>query len=474
MSKLNKRAKDIFGVACMSAAILTAILLTQWAFGQERPAVPFAESPVPTSSPHVAAQVHVAVPVVVVVPDPGVASVSPGGPVIAVESTVATGVTSIDDQQHAADTGVMVLDADIFTAAQPAQGETFPWASPFGLRDGLLDGAVLDSARAMSLLFACDDEPALREFLIGEGFTLRQPGGSDESGDPTGPANPASPVRALPRDFLVGVTAYEYAGAYCTADQEVLESVDPPAGATPAGTSATPADAMLAGAPVADAAAAGVTVLRFVDRSARAVTFALANPNRPYLIYVAAEGLSVDAFRVLAGSNVVGVVVGHYRHADDEPVDFATAADDVLRVTRAVRLVSDVPVLLAVGAVNIHTRDTERAWADAFGDDIRGFDGFAIYGLARFPAILEAVENPRELILRRMGLPDRPCILIEFVGTSFQYATSERAYVEKVWAARAKPLIAALRKQQWRGLVTWSATLDDARIKATALHNAMK
>jgi len=328
---------------------------------------------------------------------------------------------------------VMLNGVDVVSVAAQATSAVRaspwqPWWESFATDN-------LDVANTTAMLLACDDDAALREHLAAEGLTLSQPDA------------PASPTRPLPQDFLVGVTAYEYADAYCQADQNVLEEVEPPA---------------------------GVTVLRFVNHSDAAAQFALANPDRPYLIYVDAPGLSVDVMRVLAGSNVVGVIVGHYRHADDEPVDFAASVADVMRVTRAVRLVSDAPVLLAVGVVNIHTRDTERSWADAFGDDLKTFDGFALYGLARFPAILEAVENPRELILRRMGLPDQPCILIEFVGTSFQYGADERGYVERVWAARAKPLLAALQKQQWRGLVTWSATTDDARIKANALRNAMK
>jgi G:T-mismatch repair DNA endonuclease (very short patch repair protein) len=73
-----------------------------------------------------------------------------------------------------------------------------------------------------------------------------------------------------------------------------------------------------------------------------------------------------------------------------------------------------------------------------------------------------------------MGLPDKPCVLLEFTGTSFNYTATERNYVEKVWAARAKSLIEAMRKQGWRGLVTWSPTLDDATIKADALRSAVK
>ena len=434
MNKLSKRAKETLGVVWMSAAILAAILLAQWAFGQERPPVPVAESAATVTAPRAAEHFHVAEPVVVMVPDPGIASASPDGLVNASESIIATGVTNIDGQQQAADVGVMMMNADVYAIARHAPDAAPPWVSPWELRDNQFDGAVVDSARAMALLLSCDDELALREYLTGEGFTIRQPGA------------PASPTRVLP-DFTTGVVCYTYSSAYCDEEQEALESIEPPA---------------------------GVTVLRFVDRSDRAVAFALAHPDREFFIVADIPGLSIDALRVLAGSNVVGVIVGHYRHADDEPVDFTASAADVQRVVQAVRLVSDAPVLLAVGAVNIHTRDTERAWADAFGDDLQTFDGFALYGLARFPAVLEAVENPRELIMQRMGLPDRPCILVEFTGTSHQYAATDRSYVEKVWNAKARPLVAALKKQRWHGLVTWSADVDDARIKADALRNAMK
>jgi len=113
------------------------------------------------------------------------------------------------------------------------------------------------------------------------------------------------------------------------------------------------------------------------------------------------------------------------------------------------------------------------ATAISFTEDDTDAAGGTI-GTLTDPAILEAAENPRELILRRMGLPDKPCFLIEFVGTSFNYAATERDYVKKVWAARTKPLLAAMKKQGWRGLVTWSATLDDATIKADALRSAAK
>jgi len=380
--------------------------------------------------------------------------------------TVGSVGTAIPSESVTANAGVGAADlarsgvsGDVTKIPSAARASAWqPWWESFATTE-------TDIANTTAMLLACDDEPALRKHLLNEGFALRLPGGSGQPGgpgEPASPGEPSSPTRPLPQNFLVGVTAYEYADAYCQADQDLLENVAPPGGATSSGT--TPGGTM----------ATGVTVLRFVNRSDAAVRFALANPEREFLVITDLNGLSIDALRVLAGANVVGVIVGHYRHADDEPMDFATAADDVLRVTRAVRLVSDAPVLLAVGAVNIHTRDTERSWADAFGDDLHAFDGFALYGLARFPAILEAAENPRELIVRRMGLPNRPCILIEFVGTSFQYAAADREYVERVWAARAKPLIAALRKQQWRGLITWSATTDDARIKADALRNAVQ
>jgi len=444
---MTQRTKDIFArvVVWTLAVLLAAILLVELASGQELPAVPFGESTATVTEPHVAEIEHAATfsettiseqtsdatPVGVTVPDPGVVSVSLGAPVDATESSIDAGVLEVPGELQTAAAETPVLPSTPGTAALSSPGASPPWVSPFELCAGLFDGGVLDSARATALVLSCDDAVALREYLYANGIAVRLPG---------------SPTRPLSQDFVVGVTAYEYAAAYCAADQEVLESVDSP----------------------------GVTVLRFVDRSDAAAAFALANPDRQYIIVADINGLPVDALKMLAGSNVVGVIVGHYRAADDEPVDFAASAADVLRVVRAIRLVSDAPVLLAVGAVNVHTRDTERSWADAFGDDLGGFDGFAIYGLAKFPAILEAVENPRELILRRMGLPDKPCILVEFTGTSFHYAANEKDYVEKVWAIKTKPLLAAMQKQRWRGLVTWSPTIDDVRIKADAIRAAVK
>ena len=452
---MSPRMKNVLGVAWMSAAIFATILLVQWAVGQERPPVAWYEestlSPTDTTVP--VAEPVTAVPSVVTLTvepmsaAPGVSAMPttptpppslpdagglPSEPVAAMP--IPMGGMPMSVEPSTANAGVVAISAPAHATVEvPAISRPAPW-SPYWAS---ITTEETDTANTTALILACDDDEALREHLANHGITVRE----------SGPGGSARPARSLPQNFLVGVTAYEYAGAYCDTDQAMLENVPPPG---------------------------DVTVLRFVNNSTAAVKFALAHPERKFLVIADIHGLSTDALRVLAGDNVIGVVVGHYRHADDEPTDFAAAAADVLRVTRAVRLVNDAPVLLAVGAVNIHTRDTERAWADAFGDDVKLFDGFALYGLVRFPAILEAAENPRTLILRRMGLPDKPCVLLEFTGTSFQYAAAERPYVEKVWAARAKPLLAALKTQGFRGLVTWSATLDDATIKADALRSAMK
>jgi len=447
---MSKRVKNIFSVAWMSAAIFAAILLVQWAAGQERPSVSVAESPATVTEPQIAEVEYGATvsgmslpemtsatsPWYAAVPEPETAVVATSGPIALAAFVAEPGVLEIPGGPQAATAEEPVISSVPSTVAPSGPSATFPWASPFELVNGLLDGAVVDSARATALILSCDDPVALREFLFASGIAVRVDG----------------QTRALPQDFLVGVTAYEYAGAYCQADQDVLEKVEP----------------------LSTASTSWVTVLRFVDRSDAAAQFALKNPKRQYLIIADTTGLSTDALRVLAGGNIVGVVVGHYRAADDDPVDYETSVADVMRVTRAIRLVSDAPVLLAVGVVNIHTRDTERSWADAFGDDLKTFDGFALYGLVRFPAILEAAENPRELILRRMGLPDKPCILAEFSGTSFRYAAADRPYVEKVWNGKARALLTIMRQQGWRGLVTWSPDIDDARIKADALRSAMK
>ena len=134
---------------------------------------------------------------------------------------------------------VMMDGVDVVSVAvkAPSAARASPW-SPWWESFATSD---VDVANTTALLLTCDDESALRAHLAAEGLPLRQPDA------------PASPTRPLPQDFLVGVTAYEYADAYCQADQDVLDSIKPPG---------------------------DVTVLRFVAHSDAAAQFALANPER--------------------------------------------------------------------------------------------------------------------------------------------------------------------------------------------------
>ena len=132
-------------------------------------------------------------------------------------------------------------------------------------------------------------------------------------------------------------------------------------------------------------------------------------------------------------------------------------------------------MLLAVSATNEFTRKTEKSWPQAFGDDLAGFDGWAVYNLALFPAIIEAPVNPRKLILQRLGLDalgengEKPCVLIEFMGTRYNYRPADADYIRKVWRAKAPLLVKAMTGQGWRGLVVWSHDIDDAVLKVDAL-----
>ena len=92
-----------------------------------------------------------------------------------------------------------------------------------------------------------------------------------------------------------------------------------------------------------------------------------------------------------------------------------------------------------------------------------------------FPAILEAPANPRKLVLERLGLAalgdlgEKPCVLIEFMGTRYNYRPADAEYIRKVWRAKAPLLLKAMTLQEWRGLVVWSNSIDDAALKAEAL-----
>jgi len=291
--------------------------------------------------------------------------------------------------------------------------------------------------RAIHLVLSCEDDQALRDLLTREGLVLRDGG----------------EARKLP-EFFTAVA--------CNSWQEFSRE---DAAALAKGDSTSPL-----GAP-----RAGVHVLRFVGFSAaRWVKYASAHPDEKYIVIAEPDGLSIDALKVLAGPNIIAVVVGHSHAAEDRPEDYAQAAEDVKLAVKAIRLVSDAPVLLEVAATNKFTHKTEKSWPQAFGDDLAGFDGWAVSGLALFPAIIEAPSNPRKLVLERLGLAaldengEKPCVLIEFMGTN-KYKPADVEHIRKVWHAKAPLLLKAMTRQEWRGLVVWSDSINDAALKAEAL-----
>jgi nitrogen regulatory protein PII-like uncharacterized protein len=292
---------------------------------------------------------------------------------------------------------------------------------------GAIEGDEVDGGQLISLVLTSEDDHALRDLLSGQGLTLRDGG----------------QARKLP-EFFTAVLCNS-TQEFSRQDAAALEKIDSPS---------------------------GVRVLRFVAGSSAAVDYAAAHPDEKYIVIAESAGLSVNALKALAGSNIVAVVVGHYRAADVRPEDFAQAAEDVKRAVKAIRLVSDAPVLLAVSVTNEFTRKMEKSWPQAFGDDLAGFDGWAVYNLALFPAIIEAPANPRKLVMDRLGLGalgEKPCVLIEFMGTRYNYRPADAEYIRKVWRAKAPLLLKAMTRQEWRGLVVWSHNIDDAALKAEAL-----
>ena len=295
---------------------------------------------------------------------------------------------------------------------------------------GAFDGDEVDGGRFIRLVLTCEDDQALRDLLTGQGLALRD----------------AGQARKMP-EFFTAVACNSRQG-FSREDAAALEKIGSPS---------------------------GVRVLRFVDGSSAATDYAAAHPDEKYFVIAEPAGLSVNALKALVGSNIVAVVVGHYQAADVRPENYAQAAEDVKRAVKAIRLVSDAPVLLAVSATNEFTRKTEKSWPQAFGDDLAGFDGWAVYNLALFPAIIEAPANPRRLVLERLGLTalgkngEKPCVLIEFMGTRYNYRPADAEYIRKVWRAKAPLLLKAMTRQEWRGLVVWSANIDDAALKAEVL-----
>jgi len=323
-----------------------------------------------------------------------------------------------------------MVDETIYSIASGKDAQPPPpWElGEFAFVDSQFDGAVVDSARHTALLLSCGDEDILHQYLLDEGVKVLD----------------ARTVRKLPDDFFYGVMGYEYAMAYCETERQIMCEV----------------------------VHRSIVAVRYVKGSDAAVDYVKNNPDQRFVVFVDEHGLSVDALRTLAGENVVAVVVGHYHHADDPVSAFGDRVADIVMVARCVRLVSDAPILLAVSMTNLITRKFEPSWLEYFGDELDKFDGWAIYNYAFFPAIMEARDNPREAALARYSLSDKPCILVEFAGVGVAYTPAQRPAIEKTWKAKAHYFVKAMKEQGWRGLVTWSQTLDDAKIKADALWGA--
>jgi hypothetical protein len=218
------------------------------------------------------------------------------------------------------------------------------------------------------------------------------------------------------------------------------------------------------------AMAAGVIrAVRYVGEADPAVTYVTEHPEQPFVVIVDIDHLSGAALKTLAAPNIVAIIVGHFHAFDARPENYPERAQDVMRMGRAIRLVSDAPVLLAVSSLNGVTRRTEKSWTDAFGEDLVGFDGWAIYNLNQWPAFLESPANLRRVILSRLGLPEKPCVLLDFLGTPAEYPAERAKYISAVWKAKAGLLMKALKDQGWRGLIVYATHPADAGIKTAAL-----
>ena len=271
-------------------------------------------------------------------------------------------------------------------------------------------------AAFVRMALSCDADAALRDLLTGMGLTLRD----------------AGPARALP-EFLTGIDC---------------DGPDTLKAAIPAGI---------------------VRAVRYVGEADPEAAYVAEHPDQQFIIIVDIDHLNAAVLKTLGGGNIVAIVVGHFHAFDARPDEFAGRAEDVKRVMKTIRLVSDAPALLAVSSLNEFTRRTEKGWTDAFGDDLAAFDGWAIYNFNQFPAIMEARENPRKMLLDRLGLADRSCVLLDFLGGPVEVQPGQIAWLTAAWKAKAKPFLAALKTQCWQGVIVYGATAADAEIKAASL-----
>jgi hypothetical protein len=304
-------------------------------------------------------------------------------------------------------------------------GTIDPTAQTVGRLTGPVEAPAVDATGFIGLLLAAEDERGLRQLLGDEGVTFREA---------------RTPIRKLPK-FL---------RAFCCAPGTPFDPVEVE---------------HLPQLPAPD----GIKVVRYLAGAKEAVAYVAAHPNERFLVVADIRSVSAEALKSLGGGNIVAVVAGHYSAADAKPRDFQQAAAEALQVRRAIRMVSDAPVLLAVSMTNWHSRTREPGWAAAFGEDLADFDGWGIYNLTGFAAVLEADGNPRLAACKALGLdPAKPCILMDFVGTASLEA-KRHDYIRKVWGAKWPLLREAIGDQGWRGIVLHTSDPLDAKLKAEVL-----
>lgn len=309
--------------------------------------------------------------------------------------------------------------------ARMPYGKLEPAGQTVGKPAAAVDAPIIDKIDFIGLLLAAEDERGLRQLLGDEGVTFR---------------DPEAPIRKLPAFLRVFTCA--------------------------PGTPLDPIEVEhLPKLPAPD----GVKVVRYLAGAEEAVAYVAAHPDEKFLVIADIRSVSPAALHSLGGENIVAVVAGHYSAADVRPRNFQQAAAEALQVRRAIRMVSDAPVLLGVSMTNWHSRTREPGWTTAFGEHLADFDGWGIYNLTGFAAVLEGKDSPRLAACKAMGLDARkPCLLLDFVGTPAVEA-SRHKYIRAVWRAKAPRLMTAVKEQGWRGIVFHTTDLADAQIKAEAL-----
>ncbi len=343
--------------------------------------------------------------------------------------------------------GVTVSVSPLPAAASAKDGQLAP-AMVSGDTKVALPASIapnsVNEAGLSELVLKCEDDQALRALLTGMGITPRA----------------AGEARALP-EFLLAVGCDPAVGSdwRTVTEAQALANIDPPAG--PDGQA--------------------VRVARYMAGSDGIVQYVADHPQQRFIVIVDIHNLTATALKTLSGGNIVAIVVGHYYAADAQPWQVADFAVETAQVTKAIRLASDAPVLLAVSPVVWYAKRQNATWAKSF--DPADYDGWAIYNLHNWPAILEAgtttapatqpANNPLTMALGRMGLGDKPCLLLDFVGTPSDYPPARAAYMKAIWQAKAPLLLGALKAQGWRGAILYTTNLDDARMKSQALKSAL-